>query len=92
MSAEDRFSYFAFLDLLQRIPAGDRQTQWNEVLKHARVMFDLDEASSGLGNIYYELVDLDLPLTKEQYNGLEYFGRRWGFHPTHWEGLSQQVR
>lgn len=89
---EDRADYFAFLDLLQQIPAGEKQTEWNNVLKHARVMFLADEGTSGLGNIYNELVDLELPLTREQYEGLERFGRRWGFHPTYWEGLLPQVK
>src|SRR5437870_4961557 len=74
---EDRADYFAFLDLLQQIPASAKQAEWDKVLKHARVMFDLDEGSSGLGNIYHELFDLGMPLTKEQYDGLERFGRRW---------------
>jgi len=89
---EDRVDYFAFLDLLQQIPAGAKQAEWDKVLKHARVMFDLDEGSSGLCNIYYELFDLGLPLTREQYEGLERFGRRWGFHATHWEDLLPQVK
>jgi hypothetical protein len=88
---EDRADYFAFLDLLQQIPAGAKQAEWDKVLKHARVMFDLDEGSSGLCNIYYELFDLGLPLTREQYGGLERFGSRWGFHTTHWEDLLPQV-
>jgi|GEM_PF-6502173 hypothetical protein len=89
---EDRVDYFAFLDLLQQIPAGAKQAEWDKVLKHARVMFDLDEGSSGLCNIYYELFDLGLPLTRVQYEGLERFGRRWGFHATHWEDLLPHVK
>ena len=32
---EDRVDYFAFLDLLQQIPAGAKQAQWDELVKHA---------------------------------------------------------
>ena len=45
---EDRDQYFAMLALLESIPAGEKRTEWMEAIEHARCMFDLDVAESGL--------------------------------------------
>ena len=88
---EDRDEYFAMLALLESIPAGGKLTEWMETIEHARCMFDVDEAESGLGALYTTLDELGLPLTAEQYERLKYFGRRWGFDPYHWEDLTMAL-
>jgi dTDP-glucose pyrophosphorylase len=88
---EDRDDYFAMLALLESIPAGEKQTEWMDAIEHARCMFDMDEAESGLGTLYTKLDDLGLRLRSEHYERLEYFGRRWGFHEYHWKDLTMSL-